>query len=107
MYRPKTWKFGRKWVGPYEVLSRQGVNYKIRSRGGKEMVVHHDHLKQCVVPANQGVPFCAVPESMDMTVADRPPAPREVAPDPQQYTRPPRLRQNIRQPLRFGDFVTH
>ena len=30
LYRPKTWKFGRKSVGPYEVLSRQGVNYKIR-----------------------------------------------------------------------------
>ena len=43
--RPKGWKFGNKWVGPYRILNRVGVDYRIVSKGGKEMVVHHDQLK--------------------------------------------------------------
>ena len=41
--RPKSWKFGPKWIGPYEIMQMMGVNYKIRSKVGKVSVVHHDH----------------------------------------------------------------
>ena len=27
LWRPKKFKFGRRWIGPYEVCSRRGVNY--------------------------------------------------------------------------------
>ena len=40
--RPKGWKFGNKWLGPYRNLNRVGLDYRIVSKGGKEMVVHHD-----------------------------------------------------------------
>ena len=42
--RPKGWNLGSKWVGPYRILKRLGVNYKVISRGGVEKVVHHDQL---------------------------------------------------------------
>ena len=34
--RPKSWKFGARWLGPYEVLSQQGVTYRVRSREGND-----------------------------------------------------------------------
>ena len=43
--RPKGWKLGNKWVGPFRVVKRFGVNYRIVSKGGKVMVVHHDQLR--------------------------------------------------------------
>ena len=33
--KPKTWKFEPKWIGPYEIMQRMGVNYKIKSKVGK------------------------------------------------------------------------
>ena len=48
--RPKSWKFGRKWVGPYEIVSRKGVNYNIRSNAGRSLVAHHNQLKPCPIP---------------------------------------------------------
>jgi len=108
---PKSWKFGGRWIGPYEVLSRQGVNYRIRSKVGKEMVAHHDNLKLCVVPISKGVTVSPVPESMDINFAegDNPAHQVEMNPgqDIQQYNRPAHLRQNIQPPLRFGEYVTH
>ena len=103
--RPKSWKFGGRWIGPYEVLPRQGVNYRIRSRVGKEMVAHHDNLKLCVVPISQGVKVFPVPEYMDTNFAegDTPAHQLEINPgqDIQLYNRPARLRQNIQPLLRF------
>lgn len=52
--RPKGWKLGNKWVGPYRILKRLGVNYKVVSQGGKEMVVHHDQLKIGYIPFQTG-----------------------------------------------------
>ena len=43
--RPKKWKLGAKWIGPFEVVCGLGVDYKIKSKEGKITVVHHDHLK--------------------------------------------------------------
>ena len=74
LHRPKAWKFGKRWIGPHGVLFRNGVNYKIKSKDGKIMVVHHDNLKQCVVPVNKGVLFHPVPESMDNTFGEGPSA---------------------------------
>ena len=42
--RPKTWKFGRRWIGPYKVVSQLGVNYRIQSDEGKEKIVHHNNV---------------------------------------------------------------
>ena len=84
--RPKSWKFGKKWIGPFEILSRKGVTYHVRSKEGKSMVVHHDNLKQSVVPANKGVAYCPVPDSSDITFVEEPATPRG-----QQFRRPARL----------------
>ena len=37
LWRPKHWKFGRKWTGPYKILSRNGVNYKLESTLGRTL----------------------------------------------------------------------
>ena len=63
------WNFGGgRWTGPYEVVSRNVVTYKIRSKEGQQMVPHHDKLKQCVIPANKGIPHYPAPEPMDINI---------------------------------------
>ena len=112
--RPKTWKFGKRWVGPYKIQANTGVNYTIRSKEGKDMVVHHNNVKACSVPFDKGETFCPVKESGEVEFL-----PGGIGSDGenvgvqmenedlQPFQRPARLRQVVRPPLRFGDFVTH
>ena len=104
--RPKNWKFGGRWIGPYQIISRQGVNYKLRSKTGTYLVVHHNQVKSCTLPFNRGEPYCPVREAEEIEMVWMP---REERPETQNapLNRPPRLRQNVNPPLRFGDFVTH
>ena len=101
MRRPKKWKSGRKWVWPYVVLSRFGVNYKLRSKTGNTFVSHHDQLKSCPVPADEGQPYWLVPEIPDVYVSEEP------AVENARMTRPPNLSQVVNLPIRFGEYVTH
>ena len=48
--RPKKGMFGRKWIRQCKVVSRLGVRYRVRSKDGKTMVVHHDNLKLGYIP---------------------------------------------------------
>ena len=48
--RPKGWKFGNKWVGPYRILNRVGVDYRIVSKGGKKMVCSSRPVKTQLYP---------------------------------------------------------
>ena len=104
--RPKAWKFGGRWIGPYQIISHQGVNYRLRSKAGKDIVAHHNQVKPCTIPFNKGEPSCPVREAEEIEITDMP---REEVPDNQNgpLRRPPRLRHNINPPLRFGDFITH
>ncbi|MEL7426754.1 MAG: RNase H-like domain-containing protein [Bacteroidota bacterium] len=109
--RPKSWKFGGRWIGPFEIIKQTGVNYTIRSKLGKDSVVHHNNVKPCVVPSGQGEPFCPTQESWDAVIYPGGPEPN-VGGDQQRERpvcapRPAHLRQDVRPPLRFGDFVTH
>ena len=74
--RPKSWKFGPKWIGPHEIIQRMGVNYKIRCKVGKVSVVHHDHLKVSQIPFGNGQVFPQTPESGDIQVVLNVPEPR-------------------------------
>ena len=112
--RPKTWKFGKRWVGPYKIQANTGVNYTIRSKEGKDMVVHHNNVKACSVPFDKGETFCPVKESGEVEFlpggigSDRENVGVQMEnEDLQPFQRPARLRQVVRPPLRFGDFVTH
>ena len=110
LWRPKSWKFGRKWVGPYQICTRRGVNYNIRSSNGKFLVAHHNQLKACPLPLGQGQPFHPVPETPGII-------PREGFPVVQHEemqgvvqrgtARPPHLRQVINPPQRYGEVVAH
>ena len=105
--RPKTWKFGPKWIGPFEIMQRMGVNYKIRSRVGKISVVHHDHLKISQIPFGNGQVIPQTPESGDIQVVQNVPERRnidngEVVGHIQPRVREARLRQNVRPPVRYG-----
>ena len=92
-------------------MSRQGVNYRIPSKVGKEMVTHHDNLKLCVVPISQGATVSPVPESMDINFAEGDTPAHRVQMNPgqdnQQYTRPAQLREDIQPLLKFGEYVSH
>ena len=103
--RPKTWKFGRRWIGPYQIISHQGVNYKLRSREGKDIVVHHNNVKPCTIPFNMGEPSFPVREAEEMEIVHIPG--EELQAQHLPLRRPARLRQTIQPPLRFGDFVSH
>lgn len=112
--RPKTWKFGKRWVGPYQIQARNGVNYKIRSQEGKDLVVHHNNVKACSVPFDKGEASYPVKESAGIEFLpggiepDRGDMGEPVElPDLQPFHRPARLRQVVRPPLRFGEYVTH
>ena len=102
--RPKHWKFGGKWVGPYEIISRTGVNYKIRAETGKEKVVHHNNLKPCSVPKGRGELVSPGRKTGDIQVVENelfvPPS-ATTPEQPRQRVRPPHLRQNIRAPDRY------
>ena len=112
--RPKSWKFGKRWVGPYRIQGKAGVNYVIRSKEGKDMVVHHNHVKACSIPFDEGETFCPVKESEEVEFllgiigSDGGNMGAQVGnEDLHSLRRPARLRQVVRPPLRFGDFVTH
>ena len=60
--RPKGWKLGAKWTGPFEVVCRVGVDYKIKSSKGKITVVHHDRLKRGYALLSNGDVVCPARE---------------------------------------------
>ena len=66
--RPKTGKFGRKWIGPYKVVNRLRVTYRVRSNDGKVKVVHRDNLKLGYIPLDNGRVVSPGRESGDFTV---------------------------------------
>ena len=98
--RPKGWKFGNKWVGPYRILNRVGEDYRIVSKGGKEMVVHHDQLKHSYIPFQEGEPACPSREVGEFKVVDVTPPHDGI--DHIARARPARLRQHINPPVRYG-----
>ena len=78
------------------------------------MVVHNNHVKACSIPFDEGETFCPVKESGE---AEFLPGVVELDggnmgaqvenEDLNLLRRPAQLRQDVRPPLRFGDFVTH
>jgi hypothetical protein len=87
--RPKGWKPGNKWVGPFNILKRFGVNYRIVSKGGKVMVVHYYQLKHSHIPFQVGEPVCPSREVGEFQVVDV--TPSQLG-----------LRQRINPPIRYG-----
>eukprot|EP00794_Sanderia_malayensis_P014448 gene14448-biopygen11548 len=106
--RPKKSKFGRKWVGPYIISKRNGVNYVLGSQTGKDIVAHHNQLRLCPTPLDQGVPVQPSVETPGIIFRDPEPVePLEEQVNQGGAVRPARLRQTINPPLRFGEFVMH
>ena len=71
--RPKTCKLGKRWTGPFVILNRMGVNYKIQSSSGRTLVAHHDQLKLHYAPTGPRNIFCPTREHGDFTVVDNDP----------------------------------
>ena len=87
-------------MGPYRILNRVGVDYRIVSEGGKEMVVHHDQLKHSYIPFQEGEPVCPSREVGEFKVVDVTPPHDGI--DHIARARPARLRQHINPPVRYG-----
>ena len=68
--RPKKWKFGKKWIGPYKISSQNGVNYVLRSTIGRSLVVHHNQLRLCPTPLGQGSPVQPIAETPGIVFAE-------------------------------------
>ena len=104
--RPKGWKLGAKWIGPFEIVCRMGVDYKIRSNQGKITVVHHDRLKRGYAPVNGGKVVCPAPElGSDQVVYTVPTGNVRPHCDNAPHiprVRPRNLRQNVHAPDRYG-----
>ena len=78
------------------------------------MVVHHNNVKACSVPFDKGETFCPVKESGEVEFvpggigSERENIGVQLENEGlQPFQRPAHLRQVVRPPLRFGDFVTH
>ena len=106
--RPKQWKFGPTWVGPYKVLERLGVNYRIKRQDGKVSIVHHDNLKLSRIPSGNGQIVPPTPESGDLEVVEPLFEAQNVGCKGTRGTngvprvKPARLRQNVQPPKRYG-----
>ena len=90
------------------------MNHMIRSKEGKDTVVHHNNVMACPITFDKGETFCPAPESGEVVFLpewigmDRENVGVQVkSQDLQLLYRPARMRQVVRPPLRFGDFVTH
>ena len=71
-----------KYIGPYKVVSRLELTYRVWSKEGKEMVVHHDNLKLCFLPSNKGQIVSPGHESGDFTKVHSLPQSPIVLPSP-------------------------
>ena len=71
LWRPKHWKFGKKWTGPYKIVSREGVNYRVVSTRGKTLIAHHNLLKPCPMPTDKRTPFHPTNETPGITIVRR------------------------------------
>ena len=67
LWRPKHWKFGKRWTGLYKVLVRNGVSYRLISSVGKKLIVHHNLSKPCPIPMYKGIPVCLASETPGIT----------------------------------------
>ena len=106
--RPKKWKFGKKWIGPYKICSQNGVNYVLQPKMGKSIVAHHNQLRFCPVPLDPGLPVQPAVETPGAVFTDSEMAEEQEAQGARgSNARPLHLRQAINPPLRFGDFVSH
>ena len=104
--RPNGWKLGAKWIGPFEIVCRMGVDYNIRLSKGKITVVHHDRLKRGYAPVNGGNVFCPVRELGGDRVVYTAPT-DDVQPNCDNAPHIPRVRprnlmQNVHPPDRYG-----
>ena len=70
LWRPKHWKFGSRWVGPYKIAGRQGVNYTLMLREGKTLVAHHNQLKIGLATSELGLPIHPVAETPGISVQE-------------------------------------
>ena len=106
--RPKKWKFGRKWVGPYTVVSRrEAANYKIKFQEGKELFVHDNNLVSAMSNLN-GTVVCPTPESPKKSVVEQEATVGDgIRVERAQNLRPRNLRQLVNPPVRYGDIVKH
>eukprot|EP00794_Sanderia_malayensis_P016602 gene16602-biopygen14025 len=115
LWRPKHWKFGKRWTGPYRIQSRDGVNYRLTSSMGKSLVAHHNLLKPCVLPLSPGIPVHPGPETPGITPSETVEAEidpaagnqRDIGGGAARPNRPPFLRQVVNPPIRFGNVVAH
>eukprot|EP00794_Sanderia_malayensis_P016451 gene16451-biopygen12126 len=115
LWRPKHWKFGKRWTGPYRIQSRDGVNYRLTSSMGKSLVAHHNLLKPCVLPLSPGIPVHPGPETPGITLSETVEAEvdpaagnqRDIGGGAARPNRPPFLRQVVNPPIRFGNVVAH
>ena len=94
------------------------MNYKIRSKEGKGVIVQHNSVKACSIPFNKGEHFALLQSQGKLCSYLRGFGWTEkmwgfkfkiknFSKDLQHFHRPAGLRQVVRSPLRFGDFVTH
>ena len=86
----------------------------MKETSGKTLNVHHNQLKLCTVPQDGTRPTCPVPKAGEVEIVYGPTGGDEIpgctsheVHNLQRFARPPKLRQNIRPPMRYGDFVSH
>ena len=57
--------------GPYKIVSREGVKYRVVSTRGKTLIAHHNLLKSCPMPTDKGAPFHPTNKTPGITIVRR------------------------------------
>ena len=83
------------------------MNYVLKSKEGKYMVLHYNHVKACSISLMIGKPFALLRNLRIVGLDGGNIGAQLENEDLNLLRRPAHLRQDIRPPLRFGDFVTH
>ena len=110
--RPKSWKFLRKWVGPYNIICRKGVTYNVRSNAGRSLVAHHNQPKSFPLPLDQGQPVHPVPETPWVVIKEVQQVEQQQQNEAQviqvrDTPRPAHIRQDVNPQSRYGEFLAH
>ena len=68
--QPEKWKFGKKWIGPDKICSRNGVNYVLQPKIWENIVAYLDQFRPCPVPQDPGLPVQPAAETPGVVFTD-------------------------------------
>ena len=99
-----------KWTGPYKIVPRERVNYRVVPTKGKILIAHHNLLKACPIIIDKGTPFYPTYETPGIAIVKRDKEgleASELVGGKRGTARTSFLRQAVNPPTCFGNAIIH